>query len=119
MELKKLIEELKSQLFERVVEDGEDFDDNRSMVTLRYDTEEGSLDIGYWLKNGDCEVDVYHDKDGKPESTNLEEFLSKALNNCVDRAEVKERWRDLDMDEWQSHGFADERDFWRWKEGTW
>lgn len=85
-------------------------------------TECGSIDLFY--KNGDVEVQVIHDYEGDVNhprhgvnSTNLEAFLTDALFDCVDWTEIKQKWAEDNMDEYQLHGFNSEADFWRWKEG--
>jgi len=78
-------------------------------------TESGYIEL-YYTK-GKVEVEVYHDNDSEVICTNLEEYLSTSLRNCVDWGAVKEMWAEYNMDEYQRNGFASAADFWRWKEG--
>lgn len=75
-----------------------------AMVTMEYKSDES------------CDVIVEHN-DINHNSELLEQYLSDELDHCIDWDEVETLCRENSMDEWQLHGFIDEADFWRWKEG--
>lgn len=128
MELKKLIGECIDALQEKANEAWDPSWDNNGTVSATVNTDDGYIDLFYaWSKKTrfwECEAVVYHDyeeDEDNPkyghESVNLEKFLERELSNCVDWDVCSEEYRDAMMDEWESHGFRDEGDFWRWKEG--
>lgn len=112
MELKQLIEDLEQALFEDMCEGCND--DTSFSATVP--TEDGEIEVYICESDGwDPEVTVYHAGDNLRENPNLEKFLEERVE--VDWDAVEEYWRDNDLDEWEAHGFRDEADFWRWKEG--
>ena len=111
MELKKLIEECSARLQEAVEEeiDAEDYnatvETNDGYVYLTLINYGGSYDI---------EIEIDHNENMR-RSPNLEEFLTEKVD--INWEGAKDVWREATMDEWESHGFRDEADFWYWKEG--
>ena len=123
MKLQKLINQCVDALNEAAYEDYTPKDIPKQFGTS-INTDDGYIDLTmYREKFGhySCEAVVSHDDESKnvPERypRNLETFLSEQLKDCVDWDALEERFRDDNMDEWQSHGFRDEADFWHWKEG--
>lgn len=114
MELRKLIEELSTALYDAMCEGNEDEESYSAMV----DTPNGYIDVWYGIKKGDWELEIYiyhDDEDNDHETPNLEAYLADKID--VDWDSVREYWRDYNMDEYQRNGFASEADFWHWKEG--
>lgn len=111
MELKKLIKECCDTLQEEVMQEIQ-ADDYSATVT----TESGDiyLSLSDGVMNYILTVEIVHN-DNEHESPNLEAFLEKHID--LDWDAVTDAWREASMDEWQAHGFRDEADFWRWKEG--
>ena len=113
MELKKLVEDLNTALYEAMCEGCREDDS----FTGKVETQSSQIDV-YYYRDGmywQVEVTVYHDHDYMRETPNLEKFLEDRVE--ADWAAVEESWRDSDMDVYQRNGFASESDFWRWKEG--
>jgi hypothetical protein len=50
-------------------------------------------------------------------SSNVERYMEEHLNGCVDWRVIEDQYKDWNMNEFERNGFADEADFWRWKEG--
>lgn len=123
MELKKLVDECIEALQESAY--GEYMpDDYPKNFGATVNTNDGYIDL--WMtrcKNGDyaAEVNVCHDDESKNtderHAKNLEEFLAKELDDCIDWDALEERYQDDTEDEWQAHGFRDAADYWGWKEG--
>lgn len=114
MELKRLIEDLSQALYDEMCQGCEDDTSFSGSVP----TPHGQIEVYYHKVNGDWNLDVYvyhDDDDNEHETPNLEAYLADKID--IDRDAVEEYWRDYNMDEWQSHGFRDEADFWHWKEG--
>ena len=113
MELKKLIEEC-SEVLQEAMNTGE-YEAPYYGATVN--TDNGYIDLSYYVSNRQLEVVVCHYRDIEIESPNLEKYLSEHIE--VSMEEAREYWRDHNLDVWQANGFRDERDFWRWKEGRW
>lgn len=119
MKLQKLISQCTDALQEAAYEDyAPDCQPHHFGATV--DTDDGYLDL--WMtrrKDGhySCEVVICHDIDHGRDSENLTEYLSEALDDCIDWDALGERYQDDTEDEWQAHGFRDAADYWRWKEG--
>lgn len=114
MRLKKLINELAKTLQNEAgadyFEGCEDYG-----VEATFNTENGWIDM-YYRRGGYVEVIVYHDYNDHYSSL-LESYLSENLKDCIDWDTIREEWEESNMDEYQRNGFADEADFWHWKEG--
>ena len=121
MKLERLIDECAEALQEEACNDWGTRDSGFFGVCV--DTKDGYLDIGYKKDekgHWEAEVIVYHDNESQRNprySTNIEQYLSDMLYDCVDWDAVEDEWRENDMDEYQRNGFDSEADFWRWKEG--
>lgn len=121
MELKKLVEECIEALQEEAGKDFSYFEDDTPFgVTVN--THDGYIEL--WYDKGDVEAIVYHDYEddlSHPrygiDSTNLQDFLAKKLEGCVDWSVIEDEWRENSMDVYQRNGFNSEADFWHWKEG--
>lgn len=111
MELKYLIDICEDTLQEEM-NTGE-YDAPNYSATV--DTEEGYIDLFFVVATNELEVIVNSDAHPKRVFPNLEAYLQANINVSMEAA--REYWRDNSLDEWQSHGFRDEADFWRWKEG--
>jgi hypothetical protein len=75
------------------------------------------IEVELFRKNNSIDVYFYHaDEDNDRECPNIEDYIQ---DNLPDWSALMEEYEDaeVDMDEWQSHGFANEAAFWRWKEG--
>lgn len=93
------------------------FVNTETCVPASVKTHDGVLDILYY-RDGHAEVIVLHDNDPKmrKQSDTLCEYLSQALSGTVDIDGIlAEAYSD--EDEYQQNGFADEADYWQWKEG--
>ena len=111
MELKKLVEELNQSLYDTMCEGN--WNDESFKFSLC--TDDGEIEVeltGEWR----VDVTIYHGNfDNEHELPNLTKFLEEKIG--PDWEAVQDYWREREMDEWESHGFRDEADFWRWKEG--
>ena len=120
MNLQQLIDKLAEKLQKTANEEWNPEWDKNNTLSTHYPTDNGDISLFYyWDKTThfwECEVEIYHDEN-EHISSNLEKFLSDELSECVEWGVCEDEWRDAYQDEWQSHGFRDEGDFWRWKEG--
>lgn len=121
MKLERLIDECIEALQEEANNEWyPDFDHNDT-IGATVNTDDGYVDLHYYYDKKAhtwmCEALVEHDKDNGMACTNLEQYLSEELEDCVDWNVAEEEYRDYAMDEWQAHGFRDAADFWHWKEG--
>ena len=128
MELKRLVNECVDALQESANEAWNPSWDKHDTVGATINTDDGCIDLSYYYDKKtrfwECEVTVYHDYEDNEDnpkhglsSENLQNFLAEELSNCVDWDVCEEEYREATMDEWESHGFRDEADFWRWKMG--
>ena len=69
------------------------------------------------FSNNTVKVYIYHcDENNERKCPNIVDYIEtntpdwKDLSSAYDEAAVE-------YDEWQEHGFRDEADYWRWKEG--
>lgn len=128
MELKQLVNECIDALQEAANRDWHPAWGSHDTLSDNVNTNDGYIDLYYYYDKKthfwECEVVVCHDyeseennpKYGK-EDTNLQKFLEKELSECIDWSVCEEEFRYANLDEWESHGFRDEADFWHWKEG--
>lgn len=123
MKLKKLVDKCIDALNESAYEEYTP-DDYPKNFGATINTNDGYIDLWMVRHKYDhytCEACVYHDDESKNteerQLKNLEEFLAKELDDCVDWDDLHERFIYDNEDEWEAHGFRDEADFWHWKEG--
>jgi hypothetical protein len=75
------------------------------------------VEVELFKKNNSIDVYYYHaDEKVERDCPNITRYIE---DNLPDWSALMEEYEDADveMDEWQSHGFADEVAYWRWKEG--
>lgn len=118
MKLEKLIEECVEALQQEANNEWYPDFDHSDTIGVTVNTNDGYIDLHYYYDKGwKCEAIVCHDDDYKRCSPCLEAFLENELEDCVAWNIAEDEYREYDMDEWQRHGFRDEKDFWHWKEG--
>ena len=122
MKLKSLIDECIDALNDAAYEkwEGEPFPFGATI-----NTNDGYIDLYYSYegtkKGWHCDAvinhdDLYKNMNGKS-LDNFESFLSNHLSNSINWDFIEEKVKENSLDEWQSHGFDSEADFWHWKEG--
>ena len=113
MTLSKLIQDIKDELFVEAC----DWQDDTNIIYINHKTPGGGvIEVNYTMQGRDkdqCEVLVYGSKAENHE--NLEEYLTDQLTCTLDWDAVEDYWREVNMDEWQAHGFRDAADYWMWK----
>ena len=113
MTLTKLIQDIKDELFVEAC----DWQDDTNIIYINHKTPGGGvIEVNYTMQGHDkdqCEVLVYGSKAENHE--NLEEYLTDQLTCTLDWDAVEDYLREVNMDEWQAHGFRDAADYWRWK----
>lgn len=115
----------KKTWFDRLTENLHDrffecMDEDRycQQVLASVDFPDGSfIEVELFKVNNSIDVYFYHADEGNDrDCPNIEDYIQ---DNLPDWSALMEEYEDaeVDMDEWQSHGFANEAAFWRWKEG--
>lgn len=123
MKLQRLLDECIEALTESAYEEYTP-DDILSHFGATVNTNDGYIDLWMTRQRGGhytCEVTISHDdlwkNTAERYSRNFEDYLSKELDDCVDWDALQERFEYDNETEWEAHGFRDEADFWKWKEG--
>ena len=109
----RLNDDLRDRFFEGMNEDR-----YLQQVLASVDFPDGSfVEVELFKVNNSIDVYFYHaDENNDRNCPNIEDYIQ---DNLPDWSALMEEYEDADveMDEWQSHGFANEAAFWRWKEG--
>lgn len=113
MTLSKLINDIKDELFVEACE----WQDDTNIIYINHKTPGGGVvEVNYTMQGKDkdsCEVLVYGSK--AENHDNLEEYLTDQLTCTLDWDAVEDYWREVNMDEWQAHGFRDAADYHRYR----
>lgn len=126
MELKKLKEEI-LEAIEKGIKEAIYQDDKYGSATV--DTNDGYIDVSYWLNDGTVEVIIYHDNednkhpcynDHERPCNNLADSIEEYVTYNVDISAIEEELEEEAYydDIWHRNGFDSEADYNRYRYGS-
>lgn len=101
---------IKEDIIDAVVK-GDDFS------YTSFATGQGSIEVTAIRKNETFSFEIMHDNCNEGECPNIVAALEAEFKDDELWSDAEDEVADEDDDIWRNHGFADEADFWRWKEG--
>lgn len=110
------IDKINESLAEAYFDQRNDGENPKSVVGYYQFGDDSELEVELF-RNNTVKVYIYHcDENNERECPNIVDYIEANTYNWEELSDAYDEAA-VEYDEWQSHGFRDEADFWRWKEG--